>query len=148
MLTGAKVVEFPGFEHAGWGNAERLQLRSAGKTGMSYGSSNVDADRLAGWVGRVIPRAVVPPAGGPLGAMCVECTGEGIVLVEPAPGDEIAAPRSVARRPRAAVEVEAAMVAPVVPPRPTGPTEIERTLAADPDGGNPDADLIDRLDEL
>jgi hypothetical protein len=43
----------------------------------------VDADRLAGWIGRVIPRAVVPPAGGPLGAMCVECTGEGIVLVEP-----------------------------------------------------------------
>jgi Flp pilus assembly protein TadD/uncharacterized protein (AIM24 family) len=45
----------------------------------------VDADRLAGWIGRVIPRAVVPPPGGPLGAMCVECTGEGIVLVEPAP---------------------------------------------------------------
>jgi len=44
----------------------------------------VDADRLAGWIGRVIPRAVVPPPGGPLGAMCVECTGEGIVLIEPA----------------------------------------------------------------
>ncbi len=43
----------------------------------------VDADRLAGWIGRVIPRAVVPPVGGPMGAMCVECTGEGIVLVEP-----------------------------------------------------------------
>ena len=45
----------------------------------------VDAERLAGWIGRVIPRAVVPPSGGPLGATCVECTGEGIVLVEPAP---------------------------------------------------------------
>ncbi|HEY4243868.1 MAG TPA: tetratricopeptide repeat protein [Kofleriaceae bacterium] len=45
----------------------------------------VDAERLAGWIGRVIPRAVVPPAGGPMGAMCVECTGEGVVLVEPAP---------------------------------------------------------------
>jgi len=45
----------------------------------------VDAERLAGWIGRVIPRAVVPPSGGPMGAMCVECTGEGIVLVEPAP---------------------------------------------------------------
>jgi hypothetical protein len=43
-----------------------------------------DAGRLAGWIGRVIPRAVVPPPGGPLGAMCVECTGEGIVLIEPA----------------------------------------------------------------
>lgn len=56
----------------------------------------VDADRLAGWIGRVIPRAVVPPAGGPLGAMCVECTGEGIVLVEPA-GDDAAAARTEAR---------------------------------------------------
>nr|MBA2542135.1 tetratricopeptide repeat protein [Deltaproteobacteria bacterium] len=45
----------------------------------------VDAERLAGWIGRVIPRAVVSPLGGPLGTTCVECTGEGIVLVEPAP---------------------------------------------------------------
>jgi uncharacterized protein (AIM24 family) len=49
----------------------------------------VDADRLAGWIGRVIPRAVVPPPGGPLGGTCVECTGEGVVLVEPA-GDDAA----------------------------------------------------------
>jgi hypothetical protein len=48
----------------------------------------VDADRLAGWIGRVIPRAVVPPTGGPMGTMCVECTGEGVVLVEPAPEPE------------------------------------------------------------
>jgi Flp pilus assembly protein TadD/uncharacterized protein (AIM24 family) len=52
----------------------------------------VDADRLAGWIGRVIPRAVVPPIGGPLGATCVECTGEGIVLVEPAPPPSALAP--------------------------------------------------------
>ncbi len=45
----------------------------------------VDAERIAGWIGRVIPRAVVPARGGPMGAMCIECTGEGIVLVEPAP---------------------------------------------------------------
>jgi Tetratricopeptide repeat len=51
----------------------------------------VDADRLAGWIGRVIPRAVVPPPGGPLGAMCVECTGEGIVLVEPAAEEPVVA---------------------------------------------------------
>ena len=43
----------------------------------------VDAARLAGWIGRVIPRAVVPPQGGPLGEVCIECTGEGVVLVEP-----------------------------------------------------------------
>ncbi len=43
----------------------------------------VDATRLAGWIGRVIPRAVVPPVGGPMGEVCVECTGEGVVLVDP-----------------------------------------------------------------
>jgi hypothetical protein len=42
----------------------------------------VDATRLAGWIGRVIPRAVVPPAGSPMGDVCVECTGEGVVLVD------------------------------------------------------------------
>ena len=45
----------------------------------------VDAVRLAGWIGRVIPRAVVPPADGPMGELCVECTGEGVVLVDPTP---------------------------------------------------------------
>jgi hypothetical protein len=54
----------------------------------------VDADRLAGWIGRVIPRAVVPPIGGPLGTTCVECTGEGIVLVEPAPPPSEATPEA------------------------------------------------------
>ena len=43
----------------------------------------VDVTRLGGWIGRVIPRAVVPAAGGPLGELGIECTGEGIVLVEP-----------------------------------------------------------------
>lgn len=43
----------------------------------------VDAGRLAGWIGRVIPRAVVPPSGSPMGDVCVECTGEGVVLVDP-----------------------------------------------------------------
>jgi hypothetical protein len=43
----------------------------------------VDANRLAGWIGRVIPRAVVPPNGGPMGDVCVECTGEGVVLIDP-----------------------------------------------------------------
>lgn len=43
----------------------------------------VDASRLAGWIGRVIPRAVVPPEHGPMGEICVECTGEGVVLIDP-----------------------------------------------------------------
>ncbi len=51
----------------------------------------VDAERIAGWIGRVIPRAVVPPSGGPMGAMCIECTGEGIVLVEPTPEPDLRA---------------------------------------------------------
>ncbi len=50
----------------------------------------VDASRLAGWIGRVIPRAVVPPPGAPMGDVCVECTGEGVVLI-----DAIAAPEVV-----------------------------------------------------
>ena len=67
----------------------------------------VDATRLGGWIGRVIPRAVVPPAGSPLGAVCVECTGEGIVLLEPSGA------------------------APAVPLPPPPPAEPERA-AADP----------------
>ena len=53
----------------------------------------VDASRIAGWIGRVIPRAVVPPVGGPMGEVCVECTGEGIILVDPVgdPGIQLAA---------------------------------------------------------
>ena len=75
----------------------------------AQGTVFVDAERLAGWIGRVIPRAVVPPPGGPLGAMCVECTGEGIVLVEPAP--DAAAPRVAAVAPGPPPAI--AMVAPI-----------------------------------
>ena len=73
----------------------------------------IDADRLAGWIGRVIPRAVVPPPGGPLGAMCVECTGEGVVLVEAAPRESADLPRVTAKWPRVTVE-----------PFPTGPLPV------------------------
>jgi hypothetical protein len=52
----------------------------------AQGVMMVGAHRLAGWIGRVVPRAVVPPSDGPLGEVCVECTGEGIVLVDPSPG--------------------------------------------------------------
>jgi hypothetical protein len=74
----------------------------------------VDAERLAGWIGRVIPRAVVPKAGGPMGAMCVECTGEGVVLVEPAPN---APPRPEARAvPPRPPPGPAADTQPIIPP--------------------------------
>jgi hypothetical protein len=59
----------------------------------------VDATRLAGWIGRVIPRAVVPPAGSPMGDVCVECTGEGVVLVDATvgtPAVQIVAPEKAA----------------------------------------------------
>jgi uncharacterized protein (AIM24 family) len=42
----------------------------------------VDADALAGWIGRVVPRVVAPAAGGESSAPFVECTGEGVVLLE------------------------------------------------------------------
>jgi uncharacterized protein (AIM24 family) len=42
----------------------------------------VDATALGGWIGRVVPRAVAPAAGGRHSELFVECTGEGVVLVE------------------------------------------------------------------
>jgi hypothetical protein len=74
----------------------------------------VDANRLGGWIGRVIPRAVVPARGGPMGEMCVECTGEGVVLVDPA-GD----PGS--GRPMMEIKERTARVS--VPPPPPGPPQ-------------------------
>lgn len=82
----------------------------------------VDATRLAGWVGRVIPRAVVPAENGPLGAMCVECTGEGIVLVEPAPEH---APAAVVVEPAP----EPPVPAPLPPPEPPAPSEVAPEVA-------------------
>jgi len=96
----------------------------------AQGTVFVDAERLAGWVGRVIPRAVVPPPGGPLGTMCVECTGEGIVLVEPAP--DAVAPRTEARPPE---------VAPAPPPAPPEPPA-EARLDLDDDVGDRERDEI------
>jgi uncharacterized protein (AIM24 family) len=57
----------------------------------------VDAAALAGWIGRVVPRAVAPAGGGHLSELFVECTGEGVVLVQeeavpPTPGGEPAHP--------------------------------------------------------
>lgn len=46
------------------------------------GAMYVDTGALIGWIGRVIPRAVMPSEGGPMSEVCVECTGEGVVLVE------------------------------------------------------------------
>ncbi len=58
------------------------------------GTMFVDATALVGWIGRVVPRAVMPAAGGPMSVVCVECTGEGVVLVESADAPSGAAPSS------------------------------------------------------
>jgi uncharacterized protein (AIM24 family) len=41
-----------------------------------------DADALAGWIGRVVPRLVQPAAGGKSSAAFVECSGEGVLLLD------------------------------------------------------------------
>jgi uncharacterized protein (AIM24 family) len=93
----------------------------------AQGTVFVDAGRLAGWIGRVIPRAVVPPAGGPLGAMCVECTGEGIVLVEPRAADAALAAATTSPGPvrtaEATPQLTAAPAAGARPPEHTEPPE-------------------------
>ena len=116
----------------------------------------VDADRIAGWIGRVIPRAVVPAANGPLGAMCIECTGEGIVLVEPAA--PMAGSQADDAAPRVIVEARAEPPA-KGPPPPPPPSSAEVEPAADDEAkptmdpelagfeGDPE-DAIDRLDEI
>ena len=73
----------------------------------------VAAVRLAGWIGRVIPRAVMPPTDGPMGDVCVECTGEGVVLIDPAATQVVTADR--VRRPS---KIEAFKTVPPPPPQP------------------------------
>ncbi len=45
----------------------------------------VDAAALAGWIGRVVPRAVTAADAAGSSELFVECTGEGVVLVEEPP---------------------------------------------------------------
>ena len=73
----------------------------------------VEAARLAGWIGRVIPRAVLPAAGGPISGVCVECTGEGVVLLDQVGHVE---PVVAAPEPRPSKQ-------PSVPPPPPQPAE-------------------------
>ena len=128
----------------------------------------VDADRLAGWIGRVIPRAVVPPSGGPMGLMCVECTGEGIVLVEPQPDrDVVAAPQPVVvvtPPPRAKPPTPPPAAPPELDPDldmssvtgddpaddPNRPSDAVAAAAAEGPSGDPEAaiDALDRIDEM
>lgn len=114
----------------------------------------IDADRLAGWIGRVIPRAVVPPSGGPLGTRCVECTGEGIVLVEPKADPEPGAP-AVASEPAPEIVARTRSTNPPPPPpravpEPAGSDEPTAPTAAAADETDPDAaiDALGGRDEI
>ena len=54
-------------------------------TGVKLASEKVlyvEAAVLAGWVGRVVPRLVPPVTGSAASAPFVECSGEGVVLIE------------------------------------------------------------------
>ncbi len=73
------VVQFRGDGAVALRTSAQLVRVKLPASGVLY----VDATKLAGWIGRVIPRAVVPPEHGPLGDVCVECTGEGVVLMDP-----------------------------------------------------------------
>ena len=48
----------------------------------------VDATAIAGWIGRVVPRALLSAGGTQGSVLFVECTGEGVVLVEEDAGRE------------------------------------------------------------
>ncbi len=52
----------------------------------------VDAEALAGWIGRVVPRLVQPAAGGKSSTPFVECAGEGVVLIEEHIGEQPGTP--------------------------------------------------------
>lgn len=109
------VVQFRGDGEVALRMARPLVRVKIPLQGLLY----IDAERIAGWVGRVIPRAVVPPSGGPLGAMCIECTGEGIVLIEPAPEPQRAGPGPGLRRtmaPPAPPAAAASEARPSIPP--------------------------------
>lgn len=95
---------------------------------VAQGVVFIDAERLAGWIGRVIPRAVVPPSGGPLGTTCIECTGEGIVLVEPAPPAPRAAEVVSVLVPAGRVKPPTPPPPPPAPERPAEPAPIDPEL--------------------
>lgn len=52
IMTGAKVELHPGFEYAGWGNAERLARETKGKVGMVYGAGNSATQAVLGAIRR------------------------------------------------------------------------------------------------
>ncbi len=103
------VVQFRGDGAVALRTAKPLVRVKLPAQGVVY----VDAIRLAGWIGRVVPRAVVPPSDGPMGEVCVECTGEGVVLVDPS--DSLPAPPVM---PDLSARAHSASKGPPPPPQP------------------------------
>jgi hypothetical protein len=97
----------------------------------------VDAVRLAGWIGRVVPRAVVPPNHGPMGGVCVECTGEGVVLVDPA--DVLPPPPLAVEAPRPKTP---SAKSPPPPPQP------QASASSEPGSGLIELDVVKNADWL
>jgi uncharacterized protein (AIM24 family) len=74
------MVQFRGQGSVAFRTDKPLLAVKLGREQVLY----IDADVLAGWIGRVVPRAVKPAGGGRKSAVFVECTGEGVVLVHEA----------------------------------------------------------------
>jgi len=109
----------------------------------AHGVLLVAAVRLAGWIGRVIPRAVMPPTDGPMGDVCVECTGEGVVLIDPAATQVVTADRA-----RRTSRNEPFKSVPPPPPQPAPPVELDVVKKADWLTDDDDNPADSKLDEL
>ena len=71
------IVQFRGLGSVAFRSARPLLAIKLALEKVLY----VDATALAGWIGRVVPR-VVSPVGGGQSELFVECSGEGVVLIE------------------------------------------------------------------
>ncbi len=76
----------------------------------------VDANALAGWIGRVVPRAVAPAGTSRLSELFVECTGEGVVLVQEEHGVNLAVPVHEKEKAKREAPAEPAPAAPPAEP--------------------------------
>jgi hypothetical protein len=83
-----RMVQFRGSGSVAFRTRKPLIAVKLSAPGVLY----VDATAISGWIGRVVPRAVAPAGGGAASALFVECSGEGVVLVEEDAGVETPLP--------------------------------------------------------
>jgi hypothetical protein len=79
-----RMVQFRGSGSVAFRSKRPLIAVKLSAPGVLY----IDASAIAGWIGRVVPRAVAPAGGGAGSVLFVECSGEGVVLVEEDAGHE------------------------------------------------------------